>query len=279
MRLLAHELSVEPVQVNAARGTSFENEFVRGQVLFLHKPWPEPESYPYSEHLASKARRFELRCQLSFKKEPGEVYFGSEMEEDVQLSWTTRRVAHWVLGVCQMLAHAKGVWLTYRFDMEELSNGDIVRPHCAIPMIAADGVVVTPSGQTPPSITDPVPETPLSERLKVRLNTADTYTFAYWNKNMDFARWMIVGMPLGWSSSFKPFIQGQPVHLVAYTLREASPAGGDPHSDGNKQHLVRMVISEEGGDSEKMAASLGSDRKALRKRRRRGCWLRCAWCR
>ena len=48
--------------------TDFENEFFKGQVLFMIKT--EPEDARYAHHFAGKQRLFEMQIQGKFKKLP-----------------------------------------------------------------------------------------------------------------------------------------------------------------------------------------------------------------
>lgn len=232
-----------PMEVNGVRGQRFENSFVQGEILFLQRPDPERNGWAHQSYFAAKSRRFEMRCQLAFKQDPGDVFFAAEFAHPTPLTWTTRSIANWVVSVFQMLSAAKGVWFTYALDRTQLPNGDSMRPHCAFPIIATEAVCVTPYGETPPPITEPLPESTLAEKLSVQLNTQDTYTFAYWNANLDFARWQLVNMPFGWSSPLEPFIGEQAIELRAYSLL-TTPEGSVPHADKTKRTIVRLVVEK-----------------------------------
>lgn len=230
------------IDVNSKAGIPFESEFFVGEMLFLQRPTPEPDHnhWPYAKHFSPTLRRWEMRCQGRFKKDPGEVFFGAEMPREVNLTWSKQMMANWVLKVAKVLAAAKGVWFDYSFKLVRLSDGDVIRPHYVSPMCAAEALSVTPAGDTPPAITEGLQWQPLKVKRQIQVNTEDTFTIGLWNKQLDFARWQIVNMPLNWTSSFTPFIGEQPVHFIAYGL---SPNKDGLHTDSRKNIIMRLELS------------------------------------
>ena len=60
------------IQIPFNEVTHFENEFFKGQVLFMVKT--EPEDPRYMAHFAGKQRLFEMQIQGQFKKLPEGMY-------------------------------------------------------------------------------------------------------------------------------------------------------------------------------------------------------------
>lgn len=286
------------IEVNSATGIPFESKYFVGKMLFLQRPTPEPahDDWPYAKHFRPTARRWEMRVQGRFKEDPGDVYFGAEMPRDVSLSWQKQMLANWALKVARMLAAAKGVWFDYSFKLEKLDS-DVVLPHYVSPMSAAEALYVTPAGEEPPDITGSIAWNPLKEKQLIEVNTTDTYTVALWNKQLDFARWKIVNMPLNWTSSFTDFIGEQPVSLIAYGIERNNLDGKkNLHVKSKKNILMRLELAPCESNSDWLchqggrAVSLAMRGKAeastpdagtynyLKKSKTPSCLASCAWC-
>mmetsp|Transcript_94739 Transcript_94739/g.277123 ORF Transcript_94739/g.277123 Transcript_94739/m.277123 type:complete len:339 (-) Transcript_94739:118-1134(-) len=254
-----------PLEVNALEGIPFESPGFRGQVLLLNRPDPEEPSWPYYKHFQDKMRRFEFRLQGVFLVEPGDdIFFGVELTEAAPLGPALRMTANWILGVVSLLCSARGVSYSYNLELQELPNGDVLRPHLAFPIVAADAILATPSGERPPPLTEAIAAMPLQERQKVRLNTQDTFTFAYWSKQADFERWKICNMPFGWSSSFTNFIGQQQVQLTAYRLPREGDAECPPHSEARKKRLMSLVLANSRASREVEAVRVAGPTSAHR---------------
>lgn len=234
------------IQVNSLDGIPFETDVFSGQVLFLQRPTPEPfhDNWPYAKHFRPIQRRWEMRCQGKFKKlvDAEGVYFGAEFKHDTSLSWSKLQVAKWVLKMAEMLAAAKGVWFHHALALTRTQDGSMVLPHYVSPMCAAEALYATPPGEEPPPITEPIAWRPLSEKKSIEVNTQDTFTIALWNKQLDFATWQICNLGFGWKSSITPYIGDQPIHLVAYSLKQKD-VPGDPHTEANKDYILRLEVS------------------------------------
>mmetsp|Transcript_94524 Transcript_94524/g.300005 ORF Transcript_94524/g.300005 Transcript_94524/m.300005 type:complete len:338 (-) Transcript_94524:155-1168(-) len=249
-----------PLEVNSSDGIPFESPGFRGRVLLLNRPDPETPDWSYHKHFEDKMRRFEFRLQGVFLKEPGDnLYFGVELAKAAHLGYALRMTANWILSVLSILCAARGISYVYDLDFRKLPNGDVVRPHLAFPVVAADAIIRTPCGEVPPPITKAIQAVPQQEKLSMRFNTEDTFTFAYWTKQADFERWDICNMPFGWSSSFANFIGPQPVYLTAYRL-EGGDGQGEAHSEARKARFMTLVMSNTraGAQPEALAAAPSS---------------------
>lgn len=267
------------MQVNHPDGVPFKSSGFRGRLLFLHRADEDLPACPaeiprgatpeatggdgagsaseggsvssfdgahYAEHFRPRERRFELRVQGVFTIDPGDpdgLFFAAELAETVGLRPVMESAVSWLLSIARMLSTARGVVFACNQELSEGPDGDILRPHIAFPMLAADAIVVTEPGEEPPPITESLEKTPLAEKKGVCLNTKDTFTFGYWSKYVDFVRWEVCNMPLGWRSSFANFIGAQRLHLVCYRLKAAT--GEVTHADSNKQYLLRLTLASE----------------------------------
>mmetsp|Transcript_104183 Transcript_104183/g.185066 ORF Transcript_104183/g.185066 Transcript_104183/m.185066 type:complete len:382 (+) Transcript_104183:34-1179(+) len=209
-----------PLEVNAPEVVDFENRFFSGRLLFLHQHEDLDEAstmHPaHREHFAGRARCWELRLQGTFKVPPEEAYFGIEMAEPVGLSWARQQTAEWMVGFASMLSSARGVAFEHCLELETLENGDVLRPHFAYPLHAADVVIRTPVGEQPPSLLEGLPKMDLAEKMAVKLNTTDTFTIVTWTMYMNFVRWEICNLPFGWSDAIDTYTGRQPLHLCAF---------------------------------------------------------------
>lgn len=250
-------IKIEP---NALRGTPFHNSAFCGEVLFLNVPYPPApdDKWAYAEHFRTKQRRFEFRLQGTFLVDPGEdVFFGIEFTDHICLSPTLRLSASWLMTVVKTLCAARGITCSYSFDKQTLPDNDELHPHLAFPIHAADTIIATPPGETPPDLSQSLTQMSFAEKKTISLNTRDTFTFAYWSKNADFMRWKIVGMPFDWSSDFSTFIGTQDVHFTAYSLMNAGAA----HSQRAKQYFSRMVLSRKTPQVQQTSSSQPKNRR------------------
>jgi len=231
-----------PLEINASEGTPFECPFFRGQVLLLNRLDPEPAGFLYHKHFKERKRRFEFRLQGKFLKDPGDqIFFGVELSEPVGLGPALRVTVNWIMSVVHILCSARGVTYSYSLELQELPDGSIVRPHLAFPMYAADAIIATPPGLAPPPLTETIDQMTLQERCRVRPNTTDTFTFAFWSKQADFLMWKICNMPCGWTCSFASFIGAQQVHLPIYALDDDSDTTA-LHTEARKRRLMTLTL-------------------------------------
>lgn len=187
-----------------------------------------------------KERRFEFRLQGRLKTDADQIFFGAEFHEPIEITRILRSSMKIGIPLVKSLNATRGVWFHNCPEHRQLSNDDEERQHFVWPLFAADVLIQTPAGQTPPDLTESFESTPIHERKQVSFNTADTYTLCYWSKYADFLRWSLVNMP----SSFmnRPFedpIKSQPAVLVAYRLLH--PTGG--HNQQNIRYLARLVFT------------------------------------
>eukprot|EP00930_Biecheleria_cincta_P095271 TRINITY_DN8724_c0_g1_i4.p1 TRINITY_DN8724_c0_g1~~TRINITY_DN8724_c0_g1_i4.p1 ORF type:complete len:331 (+),score=65.08 TRINITY_DN8724_c0_g1_i4:44-1036(+) len=212
-----------PLEVNSAEGVPIDTADFTGKILFIHRPQPAQEDWPYKQHFEGKARQWELRLQGRFKTEPGDsLWFGAELPDPVELGWAARGAVTLILNLASKLSALRGVQFDYNLDWTDLGGGDEHRPHFTYPLLGADAVIQTPAGKTPPILSEPLAKMSMAEKQLVNLNTKDTYTFGFWTRYMDFVRWRITDMPFGANRSFESYIGKNPVHLTVYRLDSLS---------------------------------------------------------
>jgi len=239
-------------------GVPFENDQIRGQIIFIQRPHPEPEDgqWAYAEQFATKSRRFELRMQGVLKIEVDEIFFGAELQEPTPIGFMLSAAVSVISAIVNSLSAARGVWNHTCPEHVVHENGDEERQHLVWPLFAADALICTPAGETPPDITKPIEETPLAEKQSVRFNTVDTFTFVYYSKYPDYLQWKLCNMPSAYMAySFDDFLGSRPVNVVAYGLIDTSRG----HTQANKRYLARLAISNaprviEGRDDSQDAA-------------------------
>lgn len=248
--------------INTAQPTRVDNDEISGHILFLHRPEPGTEGdSPYAEHFRSKKRRFELRLQGRFKTKAEQIYFGGELAAPTELSWTTRSMATAMISVVNGLSAVRGVWLHCcpQETVHGASEGpdqNVERQHLVWPLLAADTLIVTPEGETPPLLTLPFDKTPLARKSAIRFNTSDTFTFVYYTQYIDYLEWSVCNMPVGWmNQGFSDFLGDSPINLVAYRLNE--PKG--EHSQLNKRYLARLVFTNTEATGEALRWHLGRE--------------------
>lgn len=278
-----------PVGMNLDRGFPFETADFRGQVLFLHRC----DKGRYAKHFEDKLRNFEVRIQGVFKRAPGNVFIAGQLPQRVGLSFAMNITANWLLSVAKMVSAARGIWFTANLEEREV-DGSVAHPYYAIPVYAANHISRTPAGQTPPPITQMVLDVPLDVRKQLarELNVEDTYTFAFWDKYVDFKQWMLCNMPFGYTSSLEPFIGNMAVHISMYRLhiddvaeeteeaREAKQLAieHDFHVESRKDYFVRLIVRHSHGASRRSRRCFPScfsgcffwRRRSVAKRRRGG---------
>lgn len=251
----------QQLPINPMEPVSFENEEISGHIVFLHRPDPEPqEGWPYAEHFRSSKRRFELRLQGRLKKQAEQIYFGGELPDPIQLSWTMQATATAATRVVNGLSAARGVPLNccaqHKVHASDDGQQDVERQHLVWPLFAADTLIATPAGETPPLLTDSFENTPLAEKRAVRFNTTDTYTFVYYTMYIDYIRWSVCNMPAGWMNRpFSAFLGDSPINLVAYRLEDAK----GEHTQRNKRYLARLVFTNTDASAEASGHEINKD--------------------
>jgi len=231
-----------PLEINTPESVPFENEEVRGELLFLHRPSPElEEAWPYKEHFASKERRWEFRIRLIFKVAPQEAFFTVELSHDPQIGPLSRVTVKTILAFVSTINATLGTGFWYNLEVELGENpdaaGEVELPHFIWPLLKADAILATPLGEVPPPLTEAVESSP--NRSSIVLDTAHTFTFVYNSKYVDFMKWQLCHI-MGVDWFLDECIDKQNLFFSVYRLKSHELPRA--HVNGNKRHFLRWMI-------------------------------------
>jgi hypothetical protein len=250
-----------PMQVNAPEPMDFEMGNFSGRCLFLHRPewsFDSPEScdtYPYKEHFHGRKRLWEIRIQGQFKRRPGVLYCGIELEEYVPVSWGTKAIMKGLLPLVKKALNCNTV------NHELGREGDTsLRPACVAPVWAADNTLVHSTAAEAPQINQTTLPTGFGRKAAREFwedlwsgggpswNTepgGPVFTFAIWGVSplMDLQGWVFRKLPLTWGRDLplEPFCGRQPTHAVFYEL-EDDQCG---HHQENKKYMWNCRVVPE----------------------------------
>lgn len=251
----------KPLQMNSGVPVEFENDNFKGRCMFLHRPsWSydskSTATYAYKNHFHERKRLWEWRLQGHFKRLPGVVYFGAELEEYVPVNFATRTIMRGILPLMQAALQCKALH-------HELGRpGDAtVRPVVVAPIWAADSTLIHADPAEAPDLSAMTLPTGLGRKAARRYwetlwegggpawdgQGGPTFTFAVWGPSplVDLRAWVFRKLPLTWGKdlSLEPFCGQQPVHGVIYEL--VGGAKGDVHRQPQKRYAVDVRIMPE----------------------------------
>jgi len=242
------------LEVNPPGGPiSIETEDFVGRLLFIHRPDPEPEEWMYKELFKGKQRNVQFRVQGRFKSDPGqELFIATEAPKEVLVDPMRKKAASLVLKFCHKLVQRVGGEFFYNVDWKKFPDSDILRPHCTLPLAAADVLIQTPPGEEPPSLMAPMEHIPSAVKKAVSFNSSDTYTIAWWSKYLDLFRWRSINFPLGLNGALESYT-GREVHVSIFRLpleeelkameADGLPPPNDWLCESQKLTFLRMKVT------------------------------------
>ncbi|CAJ1441806.1 unnamed protein product [Effrenium voratum] len=250
--------SYQPMQLNSVP-TEFECDNFIGRCMLLHRPaWSyddaEPQDlaqahYPYKEHFHGRKRLWEWRIQGRFKRRPGVLYCGVELERYVPVNFTTRTLMRGIIPLVQGALQCKQI----RHEIGK-ENDPSFRPTVVAPIWAADNTLIHEDPSAAPNIADISLPAGYSRKAarhfwdevwngggpSFEVSGGPIFTFAIWGpaQLLDLRAWVFRKLPLMWgrSLSLEPFVGKQPVHAVIYEL-----CGQDAEAEHHQAHKAYVM--------------------------------------
>lgn len=251
------------IPVSGSRPCRVDNGNFTGSFIMLHRT---PEGVEddgsifatsmHDDYFKGKSRRWEVRVQGKFKKQPvGELYTGCVLEDfdySEEHTWSASAFASVFVPLMEVaMGHAfYFAWGTRGHDIDPKTQelATIVTS-----LAGVDQIIVTPAGETPPSIEKDISGMgycrnsmrtedykAVAHKIAQRPNTEDTYTFCVWGCSpyIDCMRSELVGMfgriPYG------GFLGGWPAHFVLYSLPTDEQ---DPrHLEKDKTYFIDIMV-------------------------------------
>mmetsp|Transcript_17851 Transcript_17851/g.38247 ORF Transcript_17851/g.38247 Transcript_17851/m.38247 type:complete len:398 (-) Transcript_17851:392-1585(-) len=237
----------------------FENDNCSGLFLPLHRPTHNPAldkscQYPFGDHFKGRKRLWELRLQVRFKQRVDKsLLIGIELEDYVPLNNASQKLMALTVAALRRVAgndlyHSVG-------DDPSKGSGPHEKPVFMMPLWACDQIIVTPEGEDPPLLTDPMfcnyGDLRTNDR-KAFINTATnlelvpgpTYTFSFWgiSQFLDVIKWEVQKVVPFKSIDFNVFCGRPPVQIVFYTLDDEVIPGDTRHLQSRKKYYFRFAL-------------------------------------
>ncbi|CAK9002753.1 Uncharacterized protein SCF082_LOCUS7463 [Durusdinium trenchii] len=248
--------SYSPMQLNSSP-VEFECDNFIGRCMLLHRPaWSydgeDLAHYPYKEHFHGRKRLWEWRIQGRFKRRPGHLYCGVELEKYVPVNFATRTMMRGIIPLVQGALQCKQI----RHEIGKEDDPSL-RPTVVAPIWAADNTLVHEDPSAAPNIADI--SLPSGYSRKAARHFWDevwngggptfagaspggpVFTFAIWGpaQLLDLRAWSLRKLPLMWSRtlSLDPFVGKQPVHAVIYETQ-----GAEEHHQSQKVYVMDVRV-------------------------------------
>eukprot|EP00667_Euglena_gracilis_P004294 EG_transcript_4320 len=194
---------------------------------------------PGDTYFMGKRRAFEIQIQGQFQRKPqGVVWFGAEVPRPMSLSRFKRMVCGVLLKLVATFGHRSHVSFA-----DSRVPGDM--PHIVCPALSAmDRVIVTPPGQTPPTLGENLPVSDEMAALKALPSQPEdflvghTYTLAFYSHYIDFERWAVVEIPGFGALDLHSFWADMSLRFVFY----AHPADQPHHLVHERDPIVQFEI-------------------------------------
>mmetsp|Transcript_33092 Transcript_33092/g.60672 ORF Transcript_33092/g.60672 Transcript_33092/m.60672 type:complete len:463 (+) Transcript_33092:108-1496(+) len=256
-----HVTGYKPMPAIPLDPIEFELDNFVGRCLFIHRPvWSydndeDGRDYPYKQHFHGRRRLWEFRIQGHFKKRPGRLFAGIELERYVPVSWATQAAMR---GMLPLVQRVLGAEVVHELGIEGETS---LRPSVLAPIWAADNTLVHWDLAEVPDIACATLPQGLKRKAAKEYweslwegegpswgesNTdGPTYTIALWGpaQLLDIRKWVFRKLPLTWGKdlSMEPFCGRQPAHAVIYELADSSVASGGTSQKGSRGARARHL--------------------------------------
>ena len=233
--------------LNSRAAEPFETDLFEGNLLVMLRPSDSAADDPhYHRRLFSiKQRRCEVQLQGRFKRPPGKMYIGGEIDTPaMNFGMVTKSFAKLLLNIMQ----AKVRLLHYSFGAE----GGAEAPHIALPLrTSADTFISTPKGEAPPALGQLLEEweAPAARAARRAAASSDryewdlgvTYTFTFHSMYFDLPSWKGTAIPGlgGRTIDLHSFWGDAAFRLAVYESRAPDKA---PHRWRENEYLLRVAL-------------------------------------
>lgn len=190
---LFDENTFRPISCNTSKPIPFKTEIFEGVALLLVNSSRDPNG-----RVDDSDMTFEVQVQGRFTKKPqGRMFIGAQISKKMELGMLTRAMCRTIMN----FARSKNPLIHHSFGDDE--NVEI--PHITGPLWSmSDRVVVTPPGETPPSLGKIALPEPIEVRVPRRkdpeftleVDTNCTYSFSTNTSNIELVEWCVVNIPL-----------------------------------------------------------------------------------
>jgi len=203
-----------PLQANSEEPVPLKTEFFEGRMLLMLRPVPgDPRPWPHEAYFRRQSERgekmvVELMLQGKFLKEPvGDVWFGGEIEDNMNLGFGMMATARFLLSFIRKVAKMP---LHYSFGSGSGANRE--RAHIVQPLAKAR-VMETPGDAPWPELG---PSLRVNSTPDLTIRKGPVYTFAYNCNCIDFNTWDICNVPGAGRIGLRNFWGNSPLHLIIY---------------------------------------------------------------
>uniref|UniRef100_K3WT78 Uncharacterized protein n=1 Tax=Globisporangium ultimum (strain ATCC 200006 / CBS 805.95 / DAOM BR144) TaxID=431595 RepID=K3WT78_GLOUD len=242
------EFVVEP---NSEAPYEFENDFVKGRLLFLLNCQDAPIPSRVESIFSGKRRLFWVQMQIQFKKAPsGILYIGGEVPRAMNLGFFTGGLTKIILSVVQSLVRGLHYGFGILYPASAATREDEELPHICFPLYTAvDQFTCTPPGVEPPVLGSldfgESKEASIARRKSgqafYEYNTTDTYSFHFHSYFIDFSRWKLQNVPGMRDVDLSAFWSDMPLQLVAYSIKPQANVNLHSESDAKKAiHSLKL---------------------------------------
>lgn len=201
-----------------------KNDLFEGQLHVLMRDLPG-NTYDFA---GEKGVLWEIQIQGKFRRQiKGPIYLALELPQHEKYKVTAPM--RLVIKACQQLMKTMG-----HKDVHISFGGNEELPHMGAPAFHSfDRVVITPPGQTPPTLGTHMPKTQSDIQRRKNFFKSDTvidlestYTFSMKNRRFDPINWKAVGVPI-----VKQFTVSRYTEAVRLSVYEVLEENGKPVED------------------------------------------------
>lgn len=248
------------LRASTPESLSSENDFAFLNIIALHRPTYDASveksgHYPYASYFRGRKRLWEVRVQVRFKKLPtGRIFIGLETRNFPSTAARGKAMQRLLLRAIQAAVGSD----FYQSDGDNpgTTAGEAEPPCFGLPLWAADQLIVTEAGATPPDLTQDLsgmgikrtdglkPYRSAMEAAFADLSLDRVYTFSFWGVSqfLDVGGWQ-VRMPMGIRSNINSMLREGPIFVVFYELADRAAGDSDMrHLVSQKRYIFNVAL-------------------------------------